>query len=245
MNCKNGEIVKGRVIAITQENDQIALSVQLKDDITAIMPAEEMGLEKIEGTNLRVIARKLVGRTIIGKVVKNNPLTISNKQAIAEMIQSTPVAVGQIFEGKVISINETEASIEVNSCLITTLPQSELGIMRTTNLKMILKHGQNLRVEVKEIKDGKIIVSHKKFLEDKELWQSRLNKYQIRGQYLGIATNFIKNGVFVNLEPGIDLLCSPQPDWFTLQRGDEIIVEIIDKSDNGKIKGMVTGNAIS
>ncbi len=242
MNNTIGEIVKGRVIAITPEPEQIVLTVRLSEKENALLPASEVGIENIQSSNnLRATARRLIGRPIVGKVIDTNPLTISNKQAIEELEQSSSLEVGQVFDGIVISVNETEAQIEYNSYLMTVLPQEEMGIMPGTNLKMILKYGQRLRVEVIDVKDGKYIVSHKKFLQDKDEWEERINKYQVKGQYLGMVTNFIKNGVFINLEPGIDVLCSPQPEWFELQRGDEVIIEITDK--NSKIKGIVTGKA--
>ena len=237
-----GEIVKGRIIAVTPEEDQVMLTVNLSEKHNALLPASEVGIEDIQSSsNLRATARRLVGRPIVGKITNTDPLTISNKQAIEELEQLDKLEIGQVFDGIVISVNETEAKIEYNSHLLTLLPQEEMGIMPGTNLKMILKYGQKLRVEVVDVKDGKYIVSHKNFLQDKNEWEERINKYQIKGHYLGVVTNFIKNGVFINLEPGIDVLCSPQPEWFELKRGDEVIVEITDK--NSKIKGIVTGKA--
>ncbi len=241
MESKIGEIIKGRIIAVTQEENQAVFTVRISDKETAILPISEVGIEKIEGTNLRTIARKFVGRPVVGKVINTDPLTISNKQAVEEMEKTSKLEAGQEFDGIVIGINETEAKIEYNACLVTIMPQEEMGIMPGTNLKMVLNFGQKLRVEVIDMRDGKYIVSHKKFLQDKQEWQERIDKYQVKGQYLGVVTNFIKNGVFINLEPGIDMLCSPEPDWFEIQRGDEVIVEITDK--NSKIKGIITGKA--
>lgn len=240
---KIGDIVKGRITAVTPINGQIILSVQLKDNATALLNFHEIGIEKVDATNLRVLARKYIGRKIVGKVIGTNPLTISNKQAVKELRQTNSLEVGQVFDGIVVGVSETKAKIEYNHCIITILPQEEMGIMQASNLKLLLTHGQKLRVEVIEKDGDKITVSHKRFLQDKEEWKNRIEKYQVRGQYLGIATNFIKNGVFVNLEPGIDVLCSPQPEWFDIQRGDELIIEITHIND--KMKGIVIGRAFA
>ncbi len=244
MNYTNGEIVKGRIIAITPEEEQVALTVRLSEKMNALLPASEVGIENIQDSkNLRATARRLIGRTVVGKIIDINPLTISNIQAITDLKQSHKLEVGQVFDGVIISVSETEAKIEYNSYLETILPQEEVGIMPGSNLKMLFTYGQKIRVEVIAITDNKITVSHKNFLQDKEKWEERVGKYQVKGQYLGTVTNFIKNGVFINLEPGIDMLCSPQPDWFEMQRDDELIVEITDKNGNGKFKGIITGKA--
>lgn len=168
MNYKNGETVKGRVTSVTPQDGQVLLTVQLKDN-TALLFASEIGIEKIDITNLRQIARRYIGRVVLGKVIDTNPLTISNRQAIEEYCEANSLEIGQEFEGIVIGVSETKAKIEYNSCIITTLPQEEMGIMQASNLKMLLDYGQRLRVEVIAKDDDKIIVSHKKF------WRTKAN----------------------------------------------------------------------
>ena len=176
-------------------------------------------------------------------MIGTNPLTISNKQAVKELRQTNSLEVGQVFDGIVVGVSETKAKIEYNHCIITILPQEEMGIMQASNLKLLLTHGQKLRVEVIEKDGDKITASHKKVFTGQRRMEKPHRKYQVRGQYLGIATNFIKNGVFVNLEPGIDVSCSPQPEWFDIQRGDELIIEITHIND--KMKGIVIGRAFA
>ena len=50
---KIGDIVKGRITAVTPINGQIILSVQLKDNATALLNFHEIGIEKVDATNLR------------------------------------------------------------------------------------------------------------------------------------------------------------------------------------------------
>ena len=83
-------------------------------------------------------------------MIGTNPLTISNKQAVEELRQTNSLEVGQVFDGIVVGVSETKAKIEYNHCIITILPQEEMGIMQASNLKLLLTHGQKLRVEVIE-----------------------------------------------------------------------------------------------
>lgn len=72
------------------------------------------------------------------------------------------------------------------------------------------------------------------------------SKYVPKNQYLGTVVNIIREGAFVNLEPGLDMLCSPIPPFIELQKGDEVSVEIRNVNiEAGRIKGVITAKAMT
>jgi len=242
---KLGQIAKGRVVAVNQEENSVeSLNVMLNDGQIAIVPAEEVNDNVSEEQfGVRRTARRYMGRTIIGKVIEENPIIISHRQAVEEKAKEITLVPGQVIEGIATWITKRQAEIEYNYCVRMTLPANEFGWLKGNDLRALIKPGQKLQVEIKDIsEDGIIIVTHKKF--EKNPWPEIQKKYHPRGQYLGQVTKKIDSGIFVNLEPGLDVLASPYP-FFEVEVGDEVALEITDiNPEAGKMKGYITARAM-
>lgn len=244
MNYTIGQILTGRVIAVNanEQGETIGLTVSLGSQNCFIPIEEVLMLSPQDSLDSRKLGRKFIGRNMMIKVINSNPLIVSNKQALEEKREKIKLDVGQEIEGVVISVNSKEAKIEYQNCLIVTLPSDEYNYLKTTNLKYVLEVGTTIKVQVLSINGDEIIVTHKPYVKDN--WTELSKKYQLKNQYLGRVVNLIQAGVFVNLEPSIDILCSPYP-FFEVKRGDEVIVEITDINPSaGKIRGIITGKAI-
>jgi len=242
-----GEIVKCRVTAIApDENKEInCLNVVIDGtDIAGIIPISEIGVTDLPTEiKIRNMARKFMGRMMLGKVIQKDPLILSNTEALAEKRNTIKLEIGQVVEGVVVEIKRNKAIIEYEACIPMIMPSTEYSFLQTINLKYALEHGQKIKVKIIDINEDKITVSHKPFTQDN--WKRILKKYRVKGQYLGKVTGLIPSGVFVALEPGLDILCSPYP-FFEVEKGDEVAVEITDvNSEIGKIKGMITARALS
>lgn len=237
-----GEEVTGRVTAIlpAENNANKAGYLQVSfDESIGIVPISEISPEISEENNARHVARRYMGRMVISKVKGKEPLLLSIKDAVRERLLGTKVDVGQEIKGTVVWVSRKQAEIEYNNCLVVILPSSEYGHLRIGDLTEVIKPGQEITVEVKEIIEDKIIVSHKKFASNP--WPAIQAKYRLRGQYLGRVVKVIEAGVFVNLEPGLDVLAAPYPNFFDVYPGDEVALEITDmEPSTGKIKGTIT-----
>lgn len=236
-----GDIVSGRVMAVlpTVDDKPGFLTISLSGNTEGIVPMDEVSEIVEADSNASFISRRYMGRNIIAKVVGFNPLTLSIKEAVNERLPEVNVKVGQELTGIVVFCNRGMAEIEYDYCLRMELPASEYGLIRVGDLSKVLGLGQEIQVEVKSIEDDKIIVSHKKFAPDP--WPAIQAKYRVRGQYLGRVVKIINSGVFVNLQPGLDVLAAPKPSFFDVFPGDEVALEITDIEPNaGKIKGRIT-----
>ena len=84
------------------------------------------------------------------------------------------------------------------------------------------------KVLIKEIDVDKGIlkVSHKETKEDP--YKIARKNYVEKGEYLGEVTGYSDNGVFVNLEQGIDTMAT-LPNWMEMPPtiGDKVVIKII------------------
>ncbi len=117
----------------------------------------------------------------------------------------------------------------------------DYGWLKHIDLRTTLNRGNKLKVEVIDVTEEEICVSHKKYAYNP--WPKYLEKYNPRNQYLAKVKNVINQGVIVSLEPGLDILCSPLP-FFEVKIHDEVAIEIVDINPAaGKMKGLVTAQA--
>lgn len=242
------KIVTGRVIGVYVEDPNYeakSLELQLSDGRFGTIPLSEVGFKLPNKTTGRRIAKRFLGRTMIAKITQDNPLILSNKAAIEEKRQSLDLQEGQVIEGTIVGISTRELTIEYQSCITLILPASEYSIAKKASLRHSgLTFGDKLQVQIKEIKNNEVIVTRKPLI--RQSWVETANKYEPRNQYLGTVVNIIREGAFVNLEPGLDMLCSPLPPFIDLETGDEVSVEIRNVNiEAGRIKGTITAKAMS
>jgi ribosomal protein S1 len=243
---KIGSLVKGRVVAInpSKEGDWTveSLQVELGNGTTGIIPITELDAETNKDS-ARHIARRYMGRTLLGKVIQIEPFILSMAQAVKERSQNINLEVDQEIEGIVVWVNRKTAALEYRNCITMMLPSENYGYLRIGNFMDVLKAGDKLQLEIKSINpEGVITVSHKKFANDP--WDRIKAKYLINGQYLGKVTKKIPAGIFVNLEPELDVLATPYP-FFEVNEGDEVALEITDiEVALGKMKGRITALAM-
>lgn len=70
-------------------------------------------------------------------------------------------------------------------------------------------------------------------------WPECTNRYQKNGIYRGIVSNTVFYGVFVTLEPGVEVLCN-HPKAGTLNRGDRVMITLTFISpEEKKAKGII------
>ncbi|MDD3040396.1 S1 RNA-binding domain-containing protein [Bacteroides sp.] len=238
-----GDVVTGRVKAVLPAEDNVnmagTLVIGLYGEAQGVVPIHEVSPETDIDIKARTISRRYMGRTVIAKVIQLKPLLLSIKDAVNERLPEVKVEIGQELIGTIVYVNRKQAEVEYEGCLKMVLPVSEFGPLRVGDLSKVATPGQQIRVEVVDIQKDTITVSHKKFAPNP--WPEIQAKYRVRGQYLGRVAKIIPIGIFVTLEPGLDVLAAPKPSFFEVFPGDEVALEITDmEPGTGKIKGMVT-----
>ena len=170
------------------------------EGIRAFIPASGLSLSYVEEDDLK----NYVGRTLTVRVITadkaTNKLVLSAREILkekpaaekAEKIKS--VEAGQVLFGTVSSIKDYGAFIDLPDGLSGLLHISEVSEKRISRLDKVLSVGQEVRVKVKGIKDGKISLSMKDFLEeDREEAREELSHYDGGGELTTSFGDLLKN----------------------------------------------------
>ena len=170
------------------------------EGIRAFIPASGLSLSYVEEDDLK----NYVGRTLTVRVITAdkalNKLVLSARDVLkekaaaekAEKIKS--VEAGQVLFGTVSSIKDYGAFIDLPDGLSGLLHISEVSEKRINRLDKVLSVGQEVRVKVKGIKDGKISLSMKDFEEeDREEAREELSHYDGGGELTTSFGDLLKN----------------------------------------------------
>ena len=192
-----------RLVGLKQSGEPVEVHVKeavkagvttMLEGIRGFIPASGLSLSYVEEENLK----DYVGRTLTVRVVTAdkaaNKLVLSARELLKEKAamekaeKVKAVEVGQVLYGKVSSIKDYGAFIDLPDGLSGLLHISEVSEKRVTRLDKVLSVGQEVRVKVKGIKDSKISLSMKDFEEeDREEAREELSHYDGGGE---LTTSF-------------------------------------------------------
>jgi len=115
------------------------------------------------------------------------------------------IAVGQRVTGKVVSLTDYGAFVEIEKGIEGLIHISEMSwTQHVKHPSQMVSLGQMVDVQVLNIdKEEKKISLGMKQLEP-DPWSALLEKYPINSTHTGIVRNLANFGVFVELEPGVD-----------------------------------------
>ena len=236
---QKGKILKGTAIAIetelvslTQDGKKIkkpidSLIVNFKN-IKVLIPASEIREGKVDKKNLRnMIGSEL--RFIVVEVDKlTNKAVASRKMAMEKIrkVQLKKYEKGDKIFARVISVFPKYIDIECLGVDIKLKPEDlEYGYI--SNLSKLYQVGDKIKVLIKEIdaSNETLKVSHKDTKEDP--YKVARKNYVEGGEYLGEITGYSDNGVFVNLEQGIDTMATlPNRMEMPPIIGDKVVIKI-------------------
>jgi len=180
----------------------------------------------------RITEYKEGGRNL---VVSRRTLLEDEQRATAAEVKKTIVA-GAVINGRVASVREFGAFIELGGGVQGLLHISEMGWSRVADPSEMLKPGDEITVKVLQVDEakGKISLGLKQLSEDP--W-SRVEATYAVGQVLtGRVTRVTEFGAFVELVPGIEALAhvstfaptGRSDDWKTsVSPGLALAVEIL------------------
>jgi small subunit ribosomal protein S1 len=150
----------------------------------------------------RIIEFKNGGRDL---VVSRRVLLEAQQRAVADAVRKSVVA-GAVMNGRVASVRDFGAFIDLGGGVQGLLHVSEMGWSRVEDLSQVLKAGDEITVKVLRVDDDrqKISLGVKQLSEDP--WSRVAATYEVGQVHTGRVTRVTDFGAFVELEPGIDAL---------------------------------------
>jgi small subunit ribosomal protein S1 len=150
----------------------------------------------------RIIEYSEGGRNI---VVSRRALLDEEQQARAAEVRRSIVA-GAVVTGRVVSVREFGAFVDLGGGVQGLLHVSEMGWSRTADASQGLTPGEEITVKVLRVDEGtqKIALGLKQLTEDP--WSKVPATYEVGQVYTGRVTRIAEFGAFVELEPGVEAL---------------------------------------
>jgi small subunit ribosomal protein S1 len=138
-------------------------------------------------------------------VVSRRALLEEEQRATADDVKRSLVA-GAILTGRVASVREFGAFIDLGGGVQGLLHVSEMGWSRIADPSQILQPGETITVKVLQVDDakGKISLGLKQLTDDP--WSKVVTTYEVGQVVTGQVTRVTEFGAFVEIEPGIEAL---------------------------------------
>ena len=168
------------------------------DTIRTPDPAQHVG----KTYAFRIIEFKDGGKNLV--VSRRALLEDEQKAGAIELRRS--IAVGSVVTGRVASVREFGAFVDLGAGVQGLLHVSEMGWSRVTDPSSIVKVGEEITVRVLRIEaDGeRIALGLKQLMADP--WVAAASSYEMGQVRTGRITRIADFGAFVELEPGVEAL---------------------------------------
>ena len=173
----------------------------------AFCPMSQIDIVRAEATphegrvyRFKIVEYKEGGRNL---VVSRRALLEEEQRANAEEVRRSIVA-GAVITGRVISVREFGAFVDLGGGVQGLLHVSEMGWARVSDTSQIVKPGEEITVKVLRVDEDKqkISLGLKQLTEDP--WSRAQSAYEVGQVRTGRVTRIAEFGAFVELEPGIE-----------------------------------------
>jgi len=150
----------------------------------------------------RIIEYKDSGRNL---VVSRRALLEQQQQEAAAEVRRTIVA-GAVLQGRVISVRDFGAFVDLGGGVQGLLHVSEMGWSRVSDAAQVVKAGDEITVKILRVDEDKqkISLGLKQLTEDP--WSRVHETYTVGQVRSGRVTRIAEFGAFVELEPGVEAL---------------------------------------
>jgi small subunit ribosomal protein S1 len=150
----------------------------------------------------RIIEYKDSGRSL---VVSRRALLEEKQRARAAEARRSIVA-GAVVTGRVVSVREFGAFVDLGGGVQGLLHVSEMGWSRVSDTSLVVKPGDEIAVKVLRVDDDKqkISLGLKQLMDDP--WARVPGAYEVGQVRTGRVTRIAEFGAFVEFEPGVEAL---------------------------------------
>lgn len=214
------------------------------DNVTGIIPANESGLngfpqdpaeiEMLPDLDKRKILRSLENRIVglpvwilILAVDKENEFFLASRKRALEIMASHTwdrLKEGEIVPGTVREVYPKSAVIDIGG-IETKVGASEIAWGWVEDARNILERGKTYQVKVLSVDPEQEHVEVSLKQAQPSPWPECAKRYVKGGIYSGTVSGVIDKGVFVNLEPGVDIFVH-HPKFTRVKKGDKVRVLI-------------------
>ena len=150
----------------------------------------------------RIVEFKEGGRNL---VVSRRALLEVQQRAVADAVRKSLVA-GAVMTGRVASVRDFGAFIDLGGGVQGLLHVSEMGWSRIEDMSHVLKAGDEITVKVLRVDEDKQKISLGVKQLSENPWSRVAATYDVGQAYTGRVTRLTDFGAFVELEPGIEAL---------------------------------------
>lgn len=212
------------------------------DNVTGIIPANESGLngfpqdpaeiEMLPDLDKRKILRSLENRIVglpvwilILAVDKENEFFLASRKRALEIMAShtwNRLKEGEIIAGTVREVYPKSAVIDIGG-IETKVGASEIAWGWVEDARNILERGKTYQVKVLSVDPEQEHVEVSLKQAQPSPWPECAKRYVKGGIYSGTVSGVIDKGVFVNLEPGVDIFVH-HPKFTRVKKGDKVRV---------------------
>lgn len=199
----SGLPVEGRVESVVKGGYEVRIAGQRGfcpfsqiDTLRTADPAVHVG----KVYTFRITEFKESGRNL---VVSRRTLLEAEQRETADEVKKSLV-VGAVLTGRVASVREFGAFIDLGGGVQGLLHVSEMGWSRIADPSMVMQPGDEITVKVLQIDDakGKISLGLKQLMADP--WSQVAATYEVGQVFSGRVTRVTEFGAFVELEPGVE-----------------------------------------
>jgi small subunit ribosomal protein S1 len=148
----------------------------------------------------RIVEYKEGGKTV---VVSRRALLEEEQRASAGEIRRS-IVVGAVMTGRVTSVREFGAFVDLGAGVQGLLHVSEMGWSRVSDPSQIVRPGEEITVKILRVDDDtqKIALGLKQLTADP--WSAAQATYEVGQVHTGRVTRLAEFGAFVELEPGVE-----------------------------------------
>ncbi|MCD6551720.1 30S ribosomal protein S1 [Thermotoga sp.] len=220
---KTGDIVECAVRRITRSG----IVVEILGGIRGFIPRSELSYDT------RIVPEDMVqvGQTVTAKIIEldkdRKSVVLSIKQLMPDPWSKVEgkYPLGKVVSGEVTSIHPFGFFVRLEPGVEGLVPRSEVfwGSSRR-NLEDVVKVGDLVKVEVINVdkENRKLTLSYRKAKGDP--WENIEDKYYVGNTVAGKVTSIIKQGVFVELEEGIEgFVPASELSWRRVDRPEEVV----------------------
>lgn len=231
-----GKILEARVNICDSEHNMIISLPCMKGIIPRIEGA--MGIDDGSTRDIALISK--VNKPVCFKVIAintdehGNETAVLSRRAVQEECRSEYIELlrsGDIIPAKVTHLEQFGCFVDVGCGIPSLIPIDAISVSRISHPSDRFTVGQDIRVIIKSLENGRIWLSHKELLGT---WSENAQMFKAGETVSGIVRSVEDYGIFIELTPNLAGLAEPRSNVKPGQHASVYIKAIIP--DKMKVK---------
>ena len=232
-----GKILEARAIICDNDHN---LYVDLPC-IKGIIPRIEGAIGIDDGTTRDIALIAKVNKPVCFKITEitkdsnNQPIAILSRKIVQEECMSeyiSKLTPGDIIPAKVTHLEQFGCFVDVACGIPSLIPIDAISISRISHPSDIFSTGQDIKVIIKCVENGRIWLSHKELLGT---WEENADLFKCGETVAGIVRSVEDYGVFVELAPNLAGLAEIKENVYVGQHASVYIKALIPEKMKVKL----------